>query len=123
MKNEYEIRGDVAVIIVNSKKLGVKEALIDSEDLPLVSNISGSWTLNGYDKPYVVGRMGTVVGKRISESLHRYILGNVPRGLVVDHINRNPLDNRKTNLRIVTYEENARNSDYYDKHFRITQKA
>jgi hypothetical protein len=32
-----------------------------------------------------------------------------PNGMVVDHVNRNPFDNRLENLRIVTSEENNRN--------------
>lgn len=35
------------------------------------------------------------------EFLHRYIT-NAPKGKLVDHINRNPLDNTKKNLRICT---------------------
>lgn len=40
--------------------------------------------------------------------LHRYIM-NCPDGFCIDHINGNSLDNRKINLRICSYRENARN--------------
>lgn len=41
--------------------------------------------------------------------MHRLII-NAPKGMVVDHINHITNDNRKENLRICTYGENAMNS-------------
>ena len=40
--------------------------------------------------------------------LHRLIL-NPPEGFYVDHSNRNPLDNRRKNLRITTQSQNMAN--------------
>ena len=41
--------------------------------------------------------------------LHRYIV-NPSEDMVVDHINRNPLDNRRDNLRVCTQHENIFNT-------------
>jgi len=41
-------------------------------------------------------------------SLHRQIM-NPRKGLLVDHINRNTLDNRKANLRLATKSQNMQN--------------
>ena len=35
--------------------------------------------------------------------------GAIPEGMVIDHINRNPSDNRIENLRVVTQSANLRN--------------
>ncbi|MBN2312578.1 MAG: HNH endonuclease [Sedimentisphaerales bacterium] len=50
----------------------------------------------GYVKFYI---------KRRTLYLHREIM-HPPEGLVVDHINGNPFDNRRANLRVVTQSEN-----------------
>ena len=70
-----------------------------------------SWWANCKDSHVVVARYlrrenGRDVYDRIY--LHRAIL-KPPKEMVVDHINRNPLDNRRCNLRIVTYQQNSFN--------------
>lgn len=34
--------------------------------------------------------------------MHTLVVGDIPKGLYIDHINRNRLDNRRDNLRVVT---------------------
>ena len=48
-------------------------------------------------------------GKYSRILMHRQVL-NVPEGFVIDHINRNGLDNRRANLRLATIAQNAWNS-------------
>jgi hypothetical protein len=42
--------------------------------------------------------------------LHRFIMGE-PLGMVVDHKNHNPSDNRRENLRVATIPQNVRNAN------------
>jgi hypothetical protein len=82
-----------------------KTALIDDMDFGLVS--AYKWHYSKSSKNY--GRAKSNLGKRgKSVMMHRFIM-NAPIGLEVDHINGNPLDNRRSNLRLVTHEENQAN--------------
>ena len=42
-------------------------------------------------------------------SLHRFLLNVTDKNQFVDHINHDTLDNRKSNLRICSLQENSRN--------------
>lgn len=77
--------------------------LFDKEDFNLVSQYR--WYIN--DSGYAVWR-GIKDGKKQTIRMHRLIM-NAPSDKVIDHINHNKLDNRKTNLRICTQSENMLN--------------
>jgi hypothetical protein len=93
-------------------------ALVDAADLPRVDGIS--WTVNvrrrvATDGEPGTGRYTSVAarihlghGARKNLKLHRYIL-DAPPAVLVDHINGDPLDNRRANLRFVDHSGNAAN--------------
>jgi hypothetical protein len=62
------------------------------------------WWLNNHGYMYTTAPNSN---RRTNMYLHRYIM-NFP-DLYIDHINRNRLDNRRENLRIVEKEDNLRN--------------
>lgn len=41
--------------------------------------------------------------------MHKAIMGDFDKGFDIDHINRNTLDDRKTNLRVVAHYQNLQN--------------
>lgn len=88
---------------MKAEDLGV---IYDEADRNLVE--SHSWWLN--TNGYACTKMRRN-GKKVTHLMHRMIFGEVPTGMVVDHINRNPLDNRRCNLRAATAVQNAKNSN------------
>lgn len=91
------IVGDVAYIELAN---GKGEVQIDKDFSHLNAH---NWSLSGDGYP-----MTYVKGKLIK--IHHMVLGKPEKGLVTDHINRDKLDNRKSNLRFVTQRENLLNS-------------
>jgi hypothetical protein len=87
-----------------------KGVLIDEEDLHLLENYN-KWRIDklGYVVTQKEWKAINGVRQRKAFKLHRAILGVTDRKLEVDHINHNPLDNRKSNLRICSRIENGSN--------------
>ena len=80
-------------------------ALIDATDADWVNQWRWCLNSNGYAK-----RRQVVDGRQIMVLLHRELLGLIHNdGLEGDHRNRNRLDNRRGNLRVVTRAENRQN--------------
>lgn len=104
MFNDYEIQGQVTSILLTHKRFGNMHCIIDTEDLPMLIEFNHKWhpvLLNG--SHYVLtGQRGKTV------YLHRYVM-DAPKHLQVDHINHDTLDNRHSNLRLVTSQQNNQN--------------
>lgn len=101
--NKYIINDNYVEMIIESKVYGVIRVKIDNDDLEKCSKLTWHYAKNKNSK-YIQTR---IKGKMIK--LHRYIMNMNNSNLVVDHINRNSLDNRKSNLRICSYKENSFN--------------
>ncbi len=101
-KNEYSIDNNVGVLLISKNNEIIAKILIDIEDIDKINKYS--WRLN--EKGYIV----TNINKK-KVRLHNLILNRDTSNpkIVCDHINRNKLDNRKSNLRIVSQSENNKN--------------
>jgi hypothetical protein len=78
--------------------------IVDAEDAPRATT-GLKWHLDA--DGYVVRGGGR--NKARNEKLHRVVM-NAPKGVEVDHINGDKLDNRKCNLRFVTHTQNCVNA-------------
>ena len=110
MKNKYEIRGDITTIFIESPTYGLVETIIETADLERANEMTAKWYVDLSDDTgsfYVIGSKHTN-GKRSKPRLHRWLL-EAKNGMVVDHINHDTLDNRRSNLREVTNSQNCQN--------------
>ena len=87
-----------------------KYALVDDEDYPKVSKYKWCAYYNPHTKSYYAIRNTKINEKWTSQRMHRFILGVTDPNIQVDHIiSGNTLDNRKSNLRVVTHNQNMWN--------------
>lgn len=85
-------------------------AIIDDEDAHWASK---HWhaVVTPQGKVYAASSFGGPKGARVRRKLHQVIM-NPPTGLVVDHIDGDTMNNRRSNLRVVTNAVNVRNRKY-----------
>ena len=80
-----------------------KYAIIDAEDYERIAKYNWFLSSFGYARTIEL-----IEGKDRHINMHSKII-QVEKGFVIDHANRNPLDNRKANLRQATRRQNACN--------------
>jgi len=94
-------------IRINSKKYGTKYLIIDNSDYPTL--IHYTWTLQKGKRDTFYARAFLDTEQKIQVRVHRFLM-NPKKHERIDHINLNGLDNRRSNLRIVTNSQNLMNS-------------
>lgn len=95
--NKYNLSGDYGIGYLENNE----EFYFDLEDYALIKDIYWNKTNAGYLRGYK---------NKTKKWIHRMVI-NKKENEVIDHINRNRLDNRKENLRICTQQENTFNSN------------
>lgn len=103
-RNRYEVDGDTVRIYLNARNGNADRiALIDVKDAHQILGSESKWVcdVNGYAK----------ISTKDSRTVYMHrVITEAPRGIFVDHANRDSLDNRRANLRLVTNAQNLQNS-------------
>lgn len=108
--NHVDVRDGVAYMdLVDRAGNQVAVTLIDEADLVKAMSLQLRWSavIRGDDVRVIASKC--CAGKKSTIQLHRFLM-DAPDGMHVDHINQNPLDNRRKNLRIVTGAQNQQNT-------------
>ena len=87
-----------------------KFAIVDDDDFEMVNKYK--WSVDCWERAglcYAISGVPTTKKREYKNMrMHRLIM-NPTKGYVVDHINGDGLDNRRSNLRICTTRDNVRN--------------
>jgi hypothetical protein len=89
---------------------GTYTAAVDLDDLERIKDLGLSWGIL-FDPRQDTVYVRTMINGKM-KLLHRWIL-NTPDGIKIDHIDRDGLNNRKSNLRHATHGQNRQNMGAY----------
>lgn len=103
---ERVLMTDVLIPLRNRLKQIVATAVVDLEDIGMTE-----FTWCRHSGGYVV-RVQRIDGKQVTKYLHIEIM-QPPKGITVDHFDGDPLNNRRSNLRLATYAQQQHNQGCY----------
>jgi len=92
---EYE--NEIYLLLRNKQRKVIDKAIIDKEDYPLVKDYRWYKSDQGYVRTNFNGT---------THNIHKMIFPNIE---TIDHIDKNPLNNKKNNLREATISQNGMN--------------
>lgn len=93
----------IALIPGTSYRATSTGLVVNRHGRPLVGRKSGNYMRHSIR---VHGRTKSInTARAVYSAFH----GSIPKGLEIDHIDGNPLNNNLTNLRVVTHKENMNN--------------
>ena len=96
-RNNFIDKGNYFEMVIYGADLKEKaRSLIDKTDKKAIE-LCGSWCMDSG---------GYAMNGRVKTALHRFLLGK-KKGLEIDHVNGNKLDNRRNNLRFVKHHVNV----------------
>lgn len=109
MKNKVvEVDENTLAILIIYKEQEL-QCFIDKEDLDKVS-IRGTWHITN-SRNHIDGVRTKIQENHVRKQIwmHNLILEKQNSDNIIDHIDHNPLNNRKSNLREITKQENSQN--------------
>lgn len=116
LKNKYKVLEEYIIIYIDRKNKSPLETYIDIDDFNKIKDFPYKFTASKFKTPddyYVLAcvYLGVINGKSRYKTvrLSRLVMQCLDNdNVVVDHINHNTLDNRKSNLRLVTINQNTK---------------
>ena len=105
MRNKFFVVGSDVFIKLRTYSDGKFWTIIDLSDLDLIDSFSGYWYCTKNQRNYYV----FIIKDGVPLAMHRVLFNEIPNDLLPDHKNRDGLDNRRDNLRLVTHQENMIN--------------
>lgn len=128
----YDLNGEPCSKISDSKYTCIKllgehandnnsNILVSTEDLPVVLEYKWYLGKNNYPVTYsdITGKYKFGKGLTLHKLLHPVLI----KGMVVDHKNRDKLDNRRENLRICTPQQNSYNRSRVGSNYKGVYKS